>query len=108
MLFRSGHTQCGAIEAAIESATSSGGAPSRNLLSIVERIRPSIQVLLETDLAQQPAELRRKAVRANVRSSVNHLIHGSAMLEEKIFRKELFVTGAEYILETGEVNFLES
>src|SRR5258708_381073 len=40
-----GHTQCGAIEAAIEAMTGEHGehGASRNLLSIVNRVRPGIQ-----------------------------------------------------------------
>ena len=47
------------------------------------------------------------AVRANIRTSVDHLRHGSALLEELIARDGLLVVGAEYSLETGRVEFFD-
>jgi carbonic anhydrase len=46
-------------------------------------------------------------VRANVRASVDHLRHGSELLEELIRHDGLMVVGAEYALETGIVTFFE-
>ena len=47
------------------------------------------------------------AVRANIRSSANHLRHGWEVLEELIQRNQLLVVGAEYSLETGMVDFFD-
>jgi carbonic anhydrase len=80
---------------------------SRNLASIVDRIRPSVQALLATDLRHDPEALVRQAVRANIRASVKHLRHGSEVLEQSIRRSELSVVGAEYSLETGLVDFFD-
>ena len=49
----------------------------------------------------------REAVRANIRVSANQLRHGSALLEQLIQKDELLVVGAEYSLETGEVDFFD-
>jgi carbonic anhydrase len=49
----------------------------------------------------------RDAVRANVRASVDHLRHGSDLLERLIQDDGLLVVGAEYSLETGAVDFFE-
>jgi carbonic anhydrase len=48
-----------------------------------------------------------QAVRANIRMSANQLRHGSNVLEQLIDRGGLCVVGAEYSLETGEVEFLD-
>jgi len=85
-----GHTQCGAIEAALESFGGEGPA-SRNMQSIVNRVRPNIQALVGTDLARDPARLRREAMRANVRASVNHLRHGSEIIERLAEKEGLHV-----------------
>ena len=45
--------------------------------------------------------------RANIRASVDHLRHGSQVLEELIQRDGLLVVGAEYSLETGLVDFFD-
>jgi carbonic anhydrase len=45
-----GHTQCGAILATIEELQRPAENQSRNLRSIVDRVRPSVEGLLKTDL----------------------------------------------------------
>ncbi len=102
-----GHSQCGAILATIEELRRPGGTQSRNLESIVDRVRPSVQELLDTEIAQDFDALVHHAVRANIRASVNHLRHGSEILEELIQKDGLLVVGAEYSLETGVVDFFE-
>ena len=103
-----GHTQCGAIAATLE-AISSGqkGQGSLNQLSIVNRVRPSIEALMSTDLVLDPVRLRREAMRANVRASVNHLRHGSEVIERLAEEGGLAVVGAELDLATGEVTFFD-
>jgi carbonic anhydrase len=53
-------------------------------------------------------ELVHHAVRANVRASVDHLRHGSALLEKLIAAGRLTIVGAEYSLETGQVEFFQT
>jgi len=102
-----GHTQCGAIEAAIEAVAGEQGSVSRGLSSIVDRIRPSIEGLAHTELARDPVRLRREAMRANVRASVDHLRHGSDIIEALALGKGLVVLGAELDLTSGEVAFFD-
>jgi carbonic anhydrase len=101
-----GHTQCGAILATLEEARSRT-TRSPNLQAIVDRIRPSVDTLLATGLPLDSDALIRQAVRANVRASADHLRHGSALLERLIRDGNLLVVGAEYSLETGEVDFFD-
>jgi carbonic anhydrase len=102
-----GHSQCGAILATIDELRRPTINQSRNLHSIVDRVRPSVEPLLRTDLQSDPDALVRDAVRANVCVSVNHLRHGSDILEHLIENDGLVVVGAEYSLETGIVDFFE-
>ena len=102
-----GHSQCGAILATLEELTRPSGNQSRNLLSIVDRVRPSVEGLLATDLRHDLDALVREAVRANIRVATNHLRHGSAILEQLIQQDGLLVVGAEYSLDTGEVDFFD-
>ena len=80
---------------------------SRNLRSIVDRIRPSVEALLATELRHDPEALIRHAIRTNVRVSAHQLRHGSEVLEHAIQRDGLVVVGAEYSLETGIVEFFD-
>ena len=102
-----GHTNCGAIEATIEELGRPSTDQSRNLRSIVDRVRPSVEPLFATELRRDPNALKREAVRANIRASVNHLRHGSDVLEQVIDRDGLLIVGAEYSLETGAVDFFD-
>jgi carbonic anhydrase len=102
-----GHTQCGAIQATLEEMLGRSSTPSRNLRSIVDRVRPSIESVLLVTGARDPDELMREAMRANVRASTNHLRHGSELLEELTRTEGLLVVGAEYSLETGVVTFFD-
>jgi carbonic anhydrase len=102
-----GHTQCGAIAATIEALESPNASASGNLLAIVDRVRPSVQPLFETELRKDRNALSRAAVRANIRASVNHLRHGSHVLEQLIEDDGLLVVGAEYSLDTGIVDFFD-
>ncbi|HUP24186.1 MAG TPA: carbonic anhydrase [Thermoanaerobaculia bacterium] len=102
-----GHSQCGAVLATIEELQRPAESQSRHLRSIVDRVRPSVEALLETELRHDPEELVRRAVRANVAVSVNHLRYGSEVLEQLIQNEGLVVVGAEYSLETGVVELLE-
>ena len=100
-----GHSQCGAIQATIDELKRPTINQSRNLHSIVDRVRPAVEPLLQTELRLKPDELVHHAVRANVLSSDNQLRHGSQILEQLIERNNLAVAGAEYSLETGVVDF---
>jgi carbonic anhydrase len=102
-----GHTQCGAIQATVESLQNPHDGHSHNLRSIVDRVRPSVEPLMATELRHRPAELLHHAVRANILASSNHLRHGSELLESLIETRGLMVVGAEYSLETGAVEFFE-
>jgi carbonic anhydrase len=102
-----GHTQCGAIDATLEAIVGPADATSRNMQSIVSRVRPAIEALAHTELARDRDRLRREAMRANVRASVNHLRHGSEIIERLAQDDELVVVGCELDLTTGVVDFFD-
>ncbi len=100
-----GHTGCGAIQATVDDIERPAQEPSRNLRSIVARIRPSVAPLFEAGLREDA--LAAHAVRANIRASVNHLRNGSELLERLVREDGLLVIGAEYDLTTGVVDFFD-
>ena len=102
-----GHSQCGAVTAAVEEVLGRATSESRNLRSIVNRVRPSVQAVVSGGSDRSVDALVTDAVRANVRASVDHLRHGSALLEGLIQRDGLRVVGSEYSLESGVVTFFE-
>jgi carbonic anhydrase len=102
-----GHSQCGAILATLEQLRRPSENQSRNLRSIVDRVRPSVEGLLATNLRHDESALVTEAVRANIRASVDGLRRGSELLEQLVRDDGLLVVGAEYSLETGTVDFFD-
>ena len=101
-----GHSQCGAILAALDHAREQPEQEhSENSRSIFDRITPAIQPLLHSELAGNSEALVESAVRANIQASVASLRHESKFLEQKIDDAELQIVGAEYSLKTGAVEF---
>jgi len=101
-----GHSQCGAIEAALEHIQASVEVASPDIQSIVELLRPSIEPLLETEAVHDRDELLRQAVRANVLRWTGRL-RSSGVLGRLMSEDGLLVVGAEYSLETRAVEFFE-
>ncbi|WP_111895692.1 carbonic anhydrase [Acinetobacter sp. MB5] len=102
-----GHSHCGAVQATIDTLMNPENPPSNNLMSIVNRVRPSVEILMQTELKHDLCKLSEHAVRSNVFASVNQLRHGSAVLETLIAKGKMIVVGAEYSLETGKVEFFD-
>jgi carbonic anhydrase len=102
-----GHSNCGAIGATLEQLQRPKENQSRNLRSIVEFVRPSVENLLATELKHDLPTLFREAVRANIRTSAAHLRHGSDIIENLIQNDGLMIVGAEYSLDTGQVDFFD-
>jgi len=100
-----GHSMCGAVKATLEEIKRPSDETSLNVLSIVSRIRPSVELLFETDLHDDPEQLLKTAIRSNILASTNSLRHGSEMLEQLILEDRLTIVAAEYSLETGVVEF---
>jgi len=98
-----GHSRCGAITATVDAIKTGLGPDSKNIRSITDRIAPHVEALVH---AGGP-DVILESMRANVRASVDHLRHGSRLLEELVVAGRLVVVGAEYELESGEVRFYE-
>jgi len=103
-----GHSQCGAVAATLEELQQPMEFQSHNIRSIIDRIRPSVEPLLNSGLEKDSDALLARAIRANVDFAVSHLRHGSVILERLVEEEGLMVVGAEYSLETGEVEFFDA
>lgn len=99
-----GHTRCGAVQATLEQLVKPAESRSPHLYSIVDRIRPAVEQLLPS---AGEADLMTRAVRANISASVNNLKLGSDILKGLIAEQGLLITGAEYCLDSGAVEFLD-
>ena len=101
-----GHSQCGAIKAAIDIIKNPDTQHSRNMSSIVDRIKPAIKDIDFSDWSNSQDKLAALAVRANISFSISQLRDGSSILEQSIQDSGVEIIGAEYSLENGLVTFL--
>jgi carbonic anhydrase len=102
-----GHSDCGAITATIDELIAPAENQSVNIRSIVDFVRPSVEGLLDTELRHDHKALVAQAVRANIRASVDHLRHGSELLERLVREDGMLIVGAEYSLDSGLVEFFD-
>ncbi len=100
-----GHTHCGAVGAAVKVLAGGDDDPSENVRDIVDRIAPAIFDVVRT--AGHDERAVQAATRANIRASANHLRLRSPLLASRIAEGRLVVVGAEYSLETGQVDFFD-
>jgi carbonic anhydrase len=102
-----GHSRCGAIAATAQAILEGTGQISDNVRDIVERCKPGVETVIRTAGNRWAPEIEQEAIRANVRHSCSHLRHGSRVLERMRHEDGLRVVGAEYMLETGQVDFFD-
>jgi len=103
-----GHSNCGAVIATLDELALKESHRSPNLRAIVDRVRPAVEPLLHADADVSDRGFLDRAIQANVHRSVERLQHGSAIIEELIDAGKLQILGAEYSIENGTVEFLES
>jgi carbonic anhydrase len=103
-----GHSQCGAVKATLKELAGQPTHRSPGLRAIVDRVRPAVEPILVAHGDPDDPGVIDRAVRANIRTSVRRLSYGSRILEELIDAGKLQVIGAEYSIETGEVEFFEA
>jgi carbonic anhydrase len=100
-----GHSRCGAVEATLDAIQRPRASFSPNLGAIVDRVRPAVEPVLEAAPGADRQALVARAVRANVRCAVEQLQRDSPMLRALARDDGLRVVGAEYLLDSGEVEF---
>jgi carbonic anhydrase len=102
-----GHTKCGAVAATLDAVINGNASDSRNIRSIIDRVRCAVEIARDSAPAEDREGLMRQAGRANVRIACNQLRHGSDIIERLIDKEGLVVVGAEYSLDTCEVDFFD-
>ncbi|MCB1784357.1 MAG: carbonic anhydrase [Alphaproteobacteria bacterium] len=100
-----GHTQCGAITAAMDHIEQAQALPSENLHDIVSRIKPHIYSIAQMDGVSRESKMAR-AVEANVMASVAQLSSCSRLIEDYVQDGKLTIVGAVLDLSSGAIKFL--
>ena len=96
-----GHTSCGAVNATVEALQKGNTLPG-HIADLVRAMKPGIEPVLK----QPGPDLNQRAVIANVRSNVRHLIEAQPILAEMVTAKKLKVVGGVYDIATGKVTMV--
>lgn len=100
-----GHTDCGAVSAAMAELSEPTADIPRNIKSLVDRMTPAIKSVRPSQ--DDDGGWMEKAVSANVSASLRHLLQTPGPIKEAVGAQTLTVVGAEYNLSTGVVEFLD-
>lgn len=100
-----GHTNCGAIAAALETVQRGTVPESGNLRLIIDQIRPSAEHALSRASNRRRAELVDLVGQASVRSTVDAIRNTPGVIQWLTGEEGLMVIGAQYSLATGAVEF---
>lgn len=99
-----GHSRCGAVEATFDVLENPETTLSSGLGAVVDAIRPAVAPLISGD--QPRAQRLAMAVRANVVVACRRLRESSPLLDARIADGALRVVGAEYALDTGQIEII--
>ncbi|SFH59514.1 carbonic anhydrase [Planctomicrobium piriforme] len=92
-----GHSQCGAVKAAIEHIEANDALPG-SIGQLIDPIRPAVRSVIG-----QPGDKLENVTRANVLAGVKALETLPPILSKAVSDGELKIVGGTYILNTGKV-----
>lgn len=93
-----GHTECGAVAAAVQRPEN----PPGHIVTLINEIKPAV-----AKSSHLPGSAVNNAVRQNVLEQVKTLRDLEPVLSRKYERGEILIVGAVYDIHTGSVEFLE-
>lgn len=96
-----GHTQCGAVSAAV-----AGGHAPGCIGALVAKIEPALAAVRHAQPGLKADGLIAATVEANVWQSMRDLIAGSEILREGLAEGKIAVVGAVYNISDGKVSWL--
>jgi carbonic anhydrase len=96
-----GHTNCGAVAAAVEVATSRAELPG-HLPDLVKSIEPAVIAAH----GKHPSDLVAATIEENVRLNVKRLIEDTPILSDALAAKKIAISGGVYDIASGKVNLI--
>jgi carbonic anhydrase len=96
-----GHSQCGAVIAAVDGSQAPGSLPA-----IVDLIRPAVARARTAQPGLSHEALVAAAIRENVWQGLTDLLTQSSILREAVASKQVQVVGALYDIQSGQVAWL--
>ncbi len=101
LIFVLGHSNCGAVQAAVKAVQDNGTLPG-NLPGLIDQIRPAVRAAE----AAKPANLLNAAIAENVRRTTQAIAAAQPLLAGMIASGKVKVAGAVYDIATGHVSLL--
>ncbi|MCE2995819.1 MAG: carbonic anhydrase [Cyclobacteriaceae bacterium] len=92
-----GHTQCGAVNAAVKLPEVPG-----HIITLINAIKPAVEVAKKSN----PHDLLEASIRENIRMQVEQLKALEPVLAKRVREGSILIVGALYDLQTGQVEFL--
>lgn len=99
LLIIMGHNHCGAVKASVD-----GGEAPGSIGAIVERIRPSVEIVRASRVTGD--SVYEHVEDLNIQAMVAE-VQASPVVKEMLHKGELRIWGAKYCQETGKVEFFE-
>ena len=96
-----GHSQCGAVTAAVTHAEVHGNIPR-----LLAHIKPAVEIARRSHPELKGSALVPEAVQANVFQSIEELFKRSESIRQHVLDGKLKIVGAVYDIQTGRVNWL--
>ncbi len=96
-----GHTNCGAVAAAVKVVTERAELPG-HLPDLVKAIEPAVIAAH----GRHPSDLVAAAIEENVRLNVKRLIDDAPIMSDALAAKKIAISGGIYDIATGKVNLI--
>ena len=96
-----GHTNCGAVSAAVKVVTEHAELPG-HLPELIKSIEPAVIAAH----GRHPSDLVAAAIEENVRLNVKRLIDDTPILADALAAKKIAISGGVYDLATGKVTLI--
>jgi len=101
LIFVLGHSNCGAVEAAIKAVKDNTTLPG-NLPGLIDEIKPAVLAAQKTN----PSYLLAAAVTENVRQTMQHVTEAKPLLADMVAAGKVKVAGGVYNIATGKVTLV--
>jgi carbonic anhydrase len=101
LIFVLGHSNCGAVEAAIKAVKDNAALPG-HLPGLIDHVKPAVLAAQKA----QPANLLDAAIIGNVRQTMQYVTAAKPLLAEMIAGGKVKLAGGVYEITTGKVNLV--
>lgn len=101
LIFVLGHSNCGAVDAAIKVVKDNAALPG-HLPGLIDQVKPAVIAAQKT----QPANLLAASILENVKLTVQHVTAATPLLSDMVSGGKIEVAGGVYDIATGKVTLV--